>query len=149
MTDVQITSPEPCVIAIYFVMEGGRLPNATEREELTEYISGENLAPAVRQGGVRGAGGGALQHSVYLLDWRRRPAQRRNHTGKGDGGGAELPKLAAAPWAGDYPTDLIAKIREAGAKRVKLTAPADIVVGRTQLPKCTGQTVTYGGLEDD
>ena len=46
------------------------------------------------------AGGGALQHSVYLLDWRRRPAQRRNHTGKGDGGGAELPKLAAAPWAG-------------------------------------------------
>ena len=57
-------------------------------------------APAVRQGGVRGAGGGALQHSVYLLDWRRRPAQRRNHTGKGDGGGAELPKLAAAPWAG-------------------------------------------------
>ena len=47
------------------------------------------------------------------------------------------------------PTELIAKIREAGAKRVKLTAPADIVVGRTQLPKCTGQTVTYGGLEDD
>ena len=32
---------------------------------------------------------------------------------------------------------------------LKLTAPADIVVGRTQLPKCTGQTVTYGGLEDD
>ena len=47
------------------------------------------------------------------------------------------------------PTELIAKIREAGAKRVKLTAPADIVVGKTQLPKCTGQTVTYGGLEDD
>ena len=47
------------------------------------------------------------------------------------------------------PTELIAKIREAGAKRVKLTAPADIVVGKTQLPKCAGQTVTYGGLEDD
>lgn len=45
VTDVQITSPEPCVIAIYFVMEGGRLPNATEREELAEYISGENLRP--------------------------------------------------------------------------------------------------------
>lgn len=45
VTDVQITSPAPCEIAIYFVMEGGRLPNATEREELTEYISGENLRP--------------------------------------------------------------------------------------------------------
>ena len=99
VTDVQITSPEPCVIAIYFVMEGGRLPNAHGAGGADRIYQWREPAPAVRQGGVRGAGGGVLQHSVYLLDWRRRPAQRRNHTGKGDGGSAELPKLAAAPWA--------------------------------------------------
>ena len=47
------------------------------------------------------------------------------------------------------PTELIARLREAGAKRVTLTAPADTVIEATELPKCTGATVTYGGLEDD
>ena len=44
---------------------------------------------------------------------------------------------------------LIARLREAGAKRVTLTAPVDTVIKATELPKCTGATVTYGGLEDD
>ncbi len=47
------------------------------------------------------------------------------------------------------PTELIARVREAGAKRVKLTAPPDISVAKSHLPKCTSTTVTYGGLEDD
>lgn len=47
------------------------------------------------------------------------------------------------------PTELIARLREAGAKRVTLTAPTDTVIEATELPKCTGATVTYGGLEDD
>ena len=40
-------------------------------------------------------------------------------------------------------------ITAAGAKRVKLTAPVDIVIEKTQLPKRNTRTVTYGGLEDD
>ena len=47
------------------------------------------------------------------------------------------------------PTELVYRVRAAGAKRVKLTAPADIVIGKTQLPKRNTRTVTYGGLEDD
>ena len=47
------------------------------------------------------------------------------------------------------PTELIAQLREAGAKRVTLTAPTDTVIEATELPKCIGATVTYGGLEDD
>jgi len=41
------------------------------------------------------------------------------------------------------------RLRAAGAKRVKLTAPADVAVQTMMLPKCTGVTATYGGLEDD
>ena len=47
------------------------------------------------------------------------------------------------------PTELIARLREAGAKRVTLTAPQDEAVERIKLPKCTGASVTYGGMEDD
>ena len=39
--DVQITSPSPCMVEIYVVMEGGRVPNETEQESLAEYINGE------------------------------------------------------------------------------------------------------------
>lgn len=149
VTDVQITSPEPCVIAIYFVMEGGRLPNATEREELTEYISGENLRPLCDK--VVCVEPEEVPYNIAFTYW----------IGDGDqrSAGTIQEKVTAAvqsyqSWQRHLgrdinPTELIAKIREAGAKRVKLTAPADIVIGKTQLPKCTGQTVTYGGLEDD
>lgn len=47
------------------------------------------------------------------------------------------------------PTELIAQLRAAGAKRVTLTAPQDKTVEKAKLPKCTGATVTYGGMEDD
>lgn len=149
VTDVQITSPAPCEIAIYFVMEGGRLPNATEREELTEYISGENLRPLCDK--VVCVEPEEVAYTIAFTYW----------IGEGDqkSAGTIQEKVTAAvqsyqSWQRHLgrdinPTELIAKIREAGAKRVKLTAPADIVVGKTQLPKCTGQTVTYGGLEDD
>ena len=47
------------------------------------------------------------------------------------------------------PTELVYRVRAAGAKRVKLAAPADSVIEKTQLPKRNTRTVTYGGLEDD
>ena len=57
--------------------------------------------------------------------------------------------MAKKAGTGHQPTELIARLREAGAKRVTLTAPVDTVIKATELPKCTGETVTYGGLEDD
>lgn len=125
------------------------MPNATEREELTEYISGENLRPLCDK--VVCVEPEEVPYNIAFTYW----------IGDGDqrSAGTIQEKVTAAvqsyqSWQRHLgrdinPTELIAKIREAGAKRVKLTAPADIVVGKTQLPKCTGQTVTYGGLEDD
>lgn len=47
------------------------------------------------------------------------------------------------------PTELIATVRSAGAKRVRLTAPADTVVSAAAIARCDSETVSYGGLEDD
>ena len=149
VTDVQITSPEPCVIAIYFVMEGGRLPNATEREELAEYISGENLRPLCDK--VTALAPDEVEYAITVKYWIAESDQRSV---------SEIQSRIAAAVA-DFqtwqrklgrdinPTELIARLREAGAKRVTLTAPVDTVIDTTELPKCTGATATYGGLEDD
>lgn len=149
VTDVQITNPEPSVVVIYFVLEGGRLPNATERESMREYISDESLRPMCDK--VMCMEPEEVGYTIDLTYW----------IGDGDrqSVGSIQEKVEATVkeyqnWQRHLgrdinPTELIARIREAGAKRVRLTAPEDLKIDNTQLPKCTGQTVTYGGLEDD
>lgn len=46
------------------------------------------------------------------------------------------------------PSELIAKVMAAGAKRVAVTAPAFTVVENTQVAICTGSSVVLGGIED-
>lgn len=149
VADVQIVSPEPCVIAIYVVMDGGRLPNATERESLTEYISGESIRPLCDK--VVCITPEEIEYTIGFTYWIASSSQKSAGTIQTQ---IETAVEQYQNWQRKLgrdinPTELIARIREAGAKRVKLTAPADIAVGKTQLPKCAGKTVTYGGLEDD
>ena len=149
VADVQITTPEPCVVAIYFVMEGGRLPNETERTSLAEYINGETLRPLCDK--VVCLEPEEVEYSITLTYWIGSSNQKSAGTVQ------EQVEQAVADfqtWQRKLgrdinPTELIAHVREAGAKRVRLTAPDDVTIKRTQLPKCSGVTITYGGLEDD
>lgn len=47
------------------------------------------------------------------------------------------------------PAELIMRVREAGAKRPKLTGPVDTVVSSIQVARCDSCEITYGGIEDD
>ena len=47
------------------------------------------------------------------------------------------------------PAELIMRVREAGAKRPKLTGPVDTKVTETQVAKLNSKKITYGGIEDD
>ena len=147
--DVQITSPSPCMVEIYVVMEGGRVPNETEQESLAEYINGETIRPLCDKVVCR-----TPEEFPYTIDAAYWIAESNQKSA-----GAIQQKVAAAVdnyqvWQRKLgrdinPTELIARMREAGAKRVTLTAPGDIVVPKTGLPKCTETILTYGGLEDD
>ncbi|MFQ7320037.1 MAG: baseplate J/gp47 family protein [Faecalibacterium sp.] len=46
-------------------------------------------------------------------------------------------------------SELIKRVRQAGAKRPTLTAPVNTKVSRIQVAKLTSCSVTYGGVEDD
>lgn len=46
------------------------------------------------------------------------------------------------------PSELIARIKGAGAKRVEITSPAFTQVTLEQVAVASNVTVTYGGLED-
>ncbi len=147
--DVQIVTPEPCVVSIYVVLDGGRLPNQTERESLEAYITGEEMRPLCDR--VICLEPEEIPYTVDFTYWIG--------SGSRKSAGTIQDKISAA--VSDYqvwqrklgrdinPTELIARVRDAGAKRVRLASPEDTVILRTQLPKCAGVNIIYGGLEDD
>lgn len=152
VADVRITTPNPDEVNIYFTIEdadGLRVPNKTELEAMADHLSAETIRPLCDH--VTCIAPTEVSYSIALKYWIA-TSDQQNAT--------EIQNRVAAAVA-DFqtwqrklgrdinPTELIARIRDAGAKRVTLTAPADTVIQNTQLPKCSGAAVTYGGLEDD
>lgn len=149
LSDVQIVSPTPCVVEIYLVMEDGRLPNETERESLEEYINGETIRPLTDQ--VFCKLPVEVEYHIDVSYWIAASDRKGAGTIQGKVASAvrEFERWQRRLGRDVNPTELITRIRNAGAKRVKLTAPMDAIIRKTELPKCTGVTVVYGGLEDD
>lgn len=152
VADVQLDSPQPYMVDVYFVIEDGeelRLPNETELTGMQEYLSAETIRPLCDL--VSCNAPTEIPYSIEATYWIAESDQKST--------GNIQSRIAAAveefqAWQRKLgrdinPTELIARLREAGAKRVKLTAPEDITVSKIQLPKCTSVSVTYGGLEDD
>lgn len=147
--DVQIVSPEPCVVHVYVVLDGGVLPTETEREELATYLNGDTIRPLTDI--VSCPAAEEVPYDISLTYWIASNDQKSAGTIQAQ---VEEAVDAYESWQRKMgrdinPTELVYRVRAAGAKRVKLTAPADIVIEKTQLPKRNTRTVTYGGLEDD
>ena len=152
VADVRIVSPQPDEVNIYFVIEdetGLRLPNPTELAGMAEHMDDETIRPLCDH--VSCLAPEEVDYTISFTYWIAESNQRS---------ASEIQsKVTAAvkdfqTWQRKLgrdinPTELIARLRAAGAKRVKLTAPADVAVQTMMLPKCTGVTATYGGLEDD
>ena len=152
VADVRIENPSPCKVDIYFVIQDGnelRLPNSTELKAMEAYMSADAIRPLCDI--VECIAPAEVEYTIDLTYWIAVSDQKSVK---------EIQeKIAAAvsdfeTWQRKLgrdinPTELIARLRKAGAKRVKLTAPEDITVGKTKLPKATSTIVTYGGLEDD
>lgn len=152
VADVQIVSPAPCEVNVYFVMEdetGLRLPNETEMELLREHLSADSVRPLCDQ--VICLAPEEVEYAIEVTYWIAQSDQRNASEiqSKVETALADFQTWQRKLNRDVNPTELIARLREAGVKRVKLTAPEDITITNTQLPKCASVLVTYGGLEDD
>lgn len=153
VADVQIVSPAACVVQVYVTVDdatsGRRVLNDTEIASLTAHINGDTIRPLCDQ--VVCVKPEEVAYQIGVTYWIAKSDQKSVGTIQSQISAAvERYKLWQRTLGRDInPTELIARLREAGAKRVTLTAPGDVVIGKTQLPKCTSATVAYGGLEDD
>ena len=152
VADVRTESPQPNQVDIYFTIQdenGVRLPNATELAEMKAYMSGDTMRPMCDQ--VNCKAPEEVEYAIAFTYWIGSSDQNSvsEIQGKVSAAVEEFQTWQRKLGRDINPTELIARLREAGAKRVKVTAPADETVEKHELPRCTGATATYGGLEDD
>lgn len=151
VADVKIDSPAPCEVDIYFLLEDGRLPTETELKEMQDYFADEEKVKRPMTDKVVCKAPAEVGYKIALTYYIA-GSDRNNVAGI---------QQAVADAVANYrawqrklgrdinPTELIAAVRGAGAKRVRLTAPADTVVSAAAIARCDGESVAYGGLEDD
>lgn len=150
VTDILVVNPEPRVVRVRYLLEGGEVPGAESLAEMLEYLTRDDikpltdtvevLAPEIKSYNLNltyyinnsdKSSAVTIQSNVetaikdYLL-WQRKKLGR-------DINPSELTKLVLA----------------AGAKRVEIPEPVFTVTQEYEVAIVNEENVVYGGLEDD
>lgn len=148
--DVVPTSPTPGVVDIRFMMADGTIPDAGTIAGLTAYLAQRGKRPLTDNLQV-----GAPTVVSYNIT-------ATYYINKSDRTNAEAIQDGAEQAVEDYkdwqsakigrdinPDELRSYMKEAGVKRIVITAPEFTVLTNQQIAQCGTVTLTYGGLEDD
>ena len=147
--DVSVQSPSPCVVDIYFTLQDGTLPSKSDCDSMEENLRNDARRPMTDYVNCK-----APTEVEYSIDVTYTIARSKSKIAvtvqNAVNEAVEVYKVWQRTMGRDIdPAELIAQIKNAGAKKVKITAPTDVVVGSAEIPKLTTCNVVYGGLEDD
>lgn len=150
ISDVLVKSDNPVEVIIEFIMENGELPTEGIIQGLQIYLADEQIRPLTDKVTVK-----APDTVDYKLDVKY-------YINSSDLKRADTIKTNVAAAVEQYiiwqrskigrdinPSQLIQMMVSAGAKRVEVKLPVFQVIGATNVAKLVGQSVTYGGIEDD
>lgn len=149
VADVVVTNPSDCEVGVYFMLSGGEAPSEADRDAMEEYLSGKTMRPMCDhvQCYTPTEIDCAIAFTYYIA---RSDSNRATDIQAAVGEAVTAYKAWQRIMGRDInPTELIYRVRAAGAKRVVLANPIYKVVTDTQIAKPGAPDVTYGGLEDD
>lgn len=148
---VRPTSPNPCEVVIYILMTDGRLPEEEVVQGLQEYLMETQDQRAMTD-----------YITVKAPDSKPFSIDLTYYINKSDSASALTIQTEVEAAVNDYvkwqtteigkdinPSELIMRVKAAGAKRVEVTSPVFEKVTDTEVAQITDFTVNYGGLEDD
>lgn len=147
---VRPVSPTPGEVVVYIIMQDGSLPGEEVVQGLTEYLAREEVRPMTDHVTVSAP-------DVKTFDLKLTYRIARSNQATAATIQAEVNKAIEdfITWQTTEigrdinPTELVRRIREAGAKRVELASPIFTPVTETQVGQLGELSVKYGGLEDD
>lgn len=148
--DVKVTSPNPGVIDIRVLLKGGDLPEPSFIEGLEDHLSAKDKRPLTDK--VEIYAPNKVQYDVNLTYYISSSDITRE----------DLIKKRVEGAIEDYivwqrskigrdinPSELIANIRNAGAKRVEMVSPVFTLIEGSDVAIINLKKINYGGLEDE
>ena len=148
--DVEVTSPEPCEVEVRFLLSDGSLPSETLCKKVLGHLNDDNIRPLTDRLSVLAPTGQEFDiRFTYYIN-------------KSDIDKVVSIQTAVAAAVQEYiswqthtigrdinPSVLTKVVVAAGAKRVVIESPAFETVPPGHVARVKGQSVTYGGVEDD
>jgi len=153
ITDVRVESEEPGNVEIYFILEGGQLPDEAMAEELASYLQDENIRPLTDHVAVQAP---EVQEYEISLTYYVNESDRMKAASIQEKVNAAVQEYAA--WQKEKigrdinPDQLRKMVISAGAKRVTVESPDFKRIPRSSIALLSGSKdaeVLYGGVEDD
>lgn len=147
---VRPVTPEPGRVTVYILMRDGSLPSDEVINGLALFLDNKEIRPmtdvvSVSAPEVKPFDLKLTYHIAHSNQASATAIQAQVDTAIRD----YITWQTAEIGRDINPTELICRVREAGAKRVVLEAPEFESVNETQVAQLGTQNVTYGGLEDD
>ncbi|MDU6040052.1 MAG: baseplate J/gp47 family protein [Clostridium butyricum] len=150
VSGIKVYSPEPGCVDIRCILKDGKLPNSEELEELNALINDKKIRPLTDN------------VTVNTPDIVNYDIELTYYINSSDSSKAIIiqEKVQAAIdkyviWQQSKisrdinPSNLIAHIVQAGAKRVEITSPEITILKAAQIGILRNKNIVYGGLEDD
>lgn len=139
-------------VTVYVLMRDGTLPGAEVLADLTEFLKNRKIRPMTDLVTVSAPTVKSFSITLTYYIARSNQASASAIQGRVDAAIADFITWQTTEIGRDInQTELIRRVREAGAKRVVVTAPEFTTVAATEVAQLAknGLAVTYGGLEDD
>lgn len=147
---VKPTSPSPCQVDVYILMNDGSIPNQEVINGLQDYLMDGNIRPLTDLVTVKAPVIKAFNIDITYYINRSDSAAAATIQQEVSKAVAEYVTWQTTEIGKDInPSELIKRVVAAGAKRVTVNSPTFLTVSETAIGQCTGQTLNYGGLEDD
>jgi phage-related baseplate assembly protein len=150
ISDIKVTSPEPCVVRIRYLLEGGAIPGIESINELKEYLEEPSIKPLTDLIEVMAP---QLVHYDLIAKY---------YINQSDKNRAESIQQKVSNIINEYiiwqrskmgrdinPNELTKRVLAAGAKRIEIETPEFGLVDIDSVAYLGTSSVTYGGLEDD
>lgn len=149
ITDVAVWSPSAGIVEIRPLMEGGVIPGSELLNQVEKTLNDKRIRPLTDKVVVLAPE--KVNYSVsltYYIDKTDETQANAIRTAVNDAVTAYALWQRSKLGRDINPSELIARVMEAGVKRVEVASPSFMVLQKTQVAQETDIIVTLGGIED-
>lgn len=148
IADVSVISPEPGIVEVFVLMAGGALPDAVILELVQKTLAPDDVIPLTDTCCVKSPEPVSGNIEIIWFLSRSESSLASSVQKAVSNAVDEYVAWQTAALGRDFnPTELIFRVKNAGASRVDVTAPVHIHLELWQVARIGQVNVVYGGLE--